>query len=101
MSIYSTVLVHCNISREKDTLDYLLGSSFPSSPLRVYKSLTDFVCVERSFFDLMKSLKIFRCLRREQNISEPPYKNKLVLCVQDERVQKQISASGFLEGHLW
>lgn len=45
-------------------------------------------------------LKIFRCLRQQQNISEPPYKNKLVLCVQDEEssIQEQISAPGFFSG---
>lgn len=45
-------------------------------------------------------LKIFRCLRQQQNISEPPYKDKLVLCMQDEAasIQEQASAPGFFSG---
>lgn len=50
MSIYSAVLIHCDIATGEKILGIMLDPNFVSFPLQTYKALAIFVCVEELFF---------------------------------------------------
>lgn len=53
MSIYSAVLIHCDIATGEKILGIMLDPNFVSFPLQTYKALAIFVCVEELFFFLL------------------------------------------------